>query len=155
MRFSTNWLAVLGAACVAAVSVSAGAAPAERPYCPDAAHAAPAKVPADLSAAVARAFQMDESAMRGGAYVRCAGPKLLACYVGANLHCFKADTRRALPGASAWCRANRGSLVIPMSATGHATIYDWSCDGDRAVAGKVLMPVDARGYIAGNWKEIR
>jgi hypothetical protein len=79
----------------------------------------------------------------------------MACTVGANLDCDKADTRRALPGATAWCRDNPGATGIPMAATGRATIYEWSCKGRRAVAGKVAMPIDPQGYIADNWKEIR
>jgi hypothetical protein len=42
-----------------------------------------------------------------------------------------------------------------MSATGHATIYEWSCQGSRAIAGKAVMAVDPRGYIAESWQEIR
>ena len=92
--------------------------------------------------------------MRRGAFVRCASGKLLACLIGANLNCGKADTRRSLPGASEYCRANPGADDIPMFATGHDTIYAWRCAGKRAVAGKALVTVDAHGYDAGNWKEI-
>ena len=106
-------------------------------------------------AAVAEAFQIDSPAVRDAAFVRCVGWKLMACYIGANLDCFKADKRHALPGATAWCRENPGSKGIPMSATGHDTIYEWSCKGRRAVAGKAVMTVDPQGYIADNWKEIR
>ena len=95
---------------------------AAEPYCSDPAHAHPDKVPANLVAAVARTFQIDEAAARGAAVVRCVGRRLLGCYVGANLNCDKADKRRALPGVTAWCRENPGSKDIPMSATGHATI---------------------------------
>ena len=41
-----------------------------------------------------------------------------------------------------------------MFATGHATIYEWSCKRRRAVAGKVVVTVDPQGYIAENWKEV-
>jgi hypothetical protein len=133
--------------------VSAQAA-AAAPYCPNPAHARPAKPPSDLTDAVAKAFQIDAAAMDDAAYVRCVGAKLMGCYVGANLVCDKADLRRVLPGASAWCRDNPGAQDIPMAATGHATIYEWSCRGKRAVAGKTIMTVDPQGYIAGNWKEI-
>ncbi len=109
----------------------------------------------DLVSSIAKAFQIDEPAAASGAFVRCAGAKLMGCYVGANLVCDKADTRRALPGATAWCRDNPGSTGIPMAATGHATIYDWSCKGPHAVAGKAVISVDPQGYIAENWKEIR
>jgi hypothetical protein len=138
-----------------AAAVAARTAPAAQSYCPNPAHAIPAKVPAKLVADVARVLLIDENAARSAAFVRCAGPQLLACYVGANLSCFKADTRRTLAGATAWCRDHPGSAFVPMFATGHATIYDWSCKNDQAVAGRILMPVDAQGYIAGNWRAVR
>jgi hypothetical protein len=106
-------------------------------YCPNPAHAKPAKVPPDLVAPVAKAFALEH------------------CMVGANLVCDKADQRRALPGATAWCRENPGANVIPMAATGHATIYEWSCNGRNAVPGKALVSVDPQGYIANNWKDVR
>jgi hypothetical protein len=138
---------------IAAVAQNPPARAAE-PYCVNPAHARPEKVPESLVPRVAAAFQIDASAARGGALVRCVGEALMGCFVGANLVCGKADTRRHLPGASAWCRANPGAANIPMAATGHATIYAWSCAGHRAVAGKTIATVDAQGYIAENWKEI-
>jgi len=137
---------------VAAASVQPAAAES---YCPNRAHASPGKAPPDLAAAVATAFQIDDATVAATAFVRCAGPKLLACSTGANLNCFKADKRRALPGATAWCRDHPDSPGIPAAATGHDTIYDWSCQGRRAVAGKVVLTVDPQGYVADNWKEIR
>jgi hypothetical protein len=129
-------------------------AAAAESYCPNRTHAGPAKVPADLLPAVAKAFQIDPDVVREGAFVRCAGAKLMACVVGANLDCGKADTRRVLRGATAWCRQNPGATNIPMAATGHATIYQWSCRGHRAAAGKALVAVDRQGYIAANWKAV-
>src|SRR5262249_27186567 len=110
-------------------------ATAAEPYCPNPTHATPAQVPAELVAAVARPFTL-HSPSAGAASVGGAGNKLLGCSVGANLVCAKAERRRTLPGATAWCRDNPGSNVIPMSATGHATIFAWSCNGRRAVAGR-------------------
>jgi hypothetical protein len=141
--------ALLAAVCCASVAPAAAAS-----YCPNPAHARPAKIPPDLVAAVAKAFALEPAAL-GAAFVRCSGDKLLGCMVGANLVCDKADRRRALPGATAWCRDNPGANVIPMAATGHATIYDWSCNGRSAVPGKALVSVDPQGYIADNWKEVR
>jgi hypothetical protein len=129
-------------------------AAAAESYCPNPAHAAPAKVPPDLLATVAKAFQIDAGAVRDTAFVRCVGAKLMACYVGANLDCGKADSRRALPGATAWCRQHPGAASIPMAATGHATIYSWSCKGRRAIVGKAMVAADAQGYIAENWKAV-
>ena len=70
--------------------------------------------------------------------VRCVGPQLMACWVGANLSCGKANVRRRLPGATAFCRDDPNAASIPMAATGHDTIYDWRCVNGRAVAGKAV-----------------
>lgn len=151
----------IGAGLLAALSVAlfgaAFSAPtlAAAPYCPNPAHAGPEKAPPQMTAAIARTFHIDEAAARDAAFVRCVGAKLMACAVGANLNCFKADTRRRLPGATAWCRHNPDVDNIPMVATGHATIYEWSCKGRRAVAGKLLVAVDSQGFVAENWKEVR
>jgi len=115
----------------------------------------PIPVPSALEAEVARAFGVSVDAVGHGGFVRCAGNKLVACLVGANLNCGKANVRSRLAGASAYCRANPGSDMIPMAATGHDTIYAWRCAGKRAVAGKALVAVDPGGYDAANWKELR
>jgi hypothetical protein len=127
---------------------------AAAPYCPNPAHAVPEKAPPDLIGAVAKAFALDEATAGEGAFVRCVGPNLMGCVVGANLICDKADRRRALAGATAWCRDNPDSPGVPMAATGHGTIYEWSCKGRRAVAGRTVLTVDSDGYIAQNWREI-
>jgi hypothetical protein len=123
-------------------------------YCPNPAHARPEKVAGDLVPALAAAFGVDKDAVRSGGFVRCAGAKLLGCYVGANLNCDKADTRRTSFGAAAWCRDHPGAADIPMASTGHDTVYGWSCKGPHAVPGKMIMKVDRQGYVANNWKEI-
>jgi len=123
-------------------------------YCPNAAHARPEKVPADLVPALAAAFGADKDAVRNAGFVRCVGRKLMGCYVGANLNCDKADMRRSSFGASAWCRSHPGAADIPMVATGHDTVYAWSCKGSHAIPGKIIMKVDRQGYVADNWKEI-
>ena len=137
-------------ACAAPASAASGAALCAAGAGPR----APAPVPKGLEAAVARTFGLPVDLVRRGAFVRCDGGRLLACAIGANLNCGKANTRRSLPGASEYCRANPGADFIPMFATGHDTIYAWRCVGKRAVAGKALVAVDAHGYDAGNWKEV-
>ena len=114
-----------------------------------------APTPAVLAAEVGATFGISPSMAREAAMVRCVGTKLLACYIGANLNCGKADQRRSLAGASAYCRENPGSESIPMVATGHDTIYQWRCAGRRAVAGKAILAVDRQGYIVENWKATR
>ena len=115
---------------------------------------APVPVPKDLEADVARTFGLPIDLARQLAFVRCAGDRLLACSVGANLNCGKADTRRSVPGADEYCRANPDADNIPTFATGHDTIYAWRCVGRRAVATKAVVAVDPHGYDAGNWKEV-
>jgi hypothetical protein len=115
---------------------------------------APAPVPKDLEADVASTFGVPVDMVAHGAFVRCAKGKLLACVIGANLNCGKANTRRSLPGARDYCRANPDASDIPMAATGHDTIYAWRCVGKRAVAEKAVVIVDPDGYDAGNWKEV-
>jgi hypothetical protein len=155
MRITSTVTALMFTILIAAVLMPIQPATAAKPYCPNPAHAKPGKVPTELMGAVARIFQIDNDSARNVAFVRCVGPKLMGCYIGANLDCYKADKSRTLPGATAWCRENPGSKIIPMSATGHDTIYEWSCNGRRAVAGPAMMTVDSQGYIAENWKEIR
>jgi hypothetical protein len=124
------------------------------PYCPDRAHDGPARTPLDLTVALAKAFEISPAVASDATYVRCVGPKLMGCAIGANLVCDKADRRRDLPGAAAWCRDNPDAPSIPMAATGHGTIYQWSCKGSQAIAGRETVKVDAQGFIADNWKEI-
>jgi hypothetical protein len=153
MRRSAIATTFVLAAVMTAASVTLQSASAD-PYCPNPAHAKPAKVPPDLVSAVAKTFGIDSTVVANGAFVRCVGAKLMACAVGANLVCDRADQRRELPGATEWCRDNPRADSIPMFATGHATIYEWSCKRRRAVAGKVIVSVDPQGYVAEDWKEV-
>jgi hypothetical protein len=144
-------LAIAGALALACSASAASAAA----ICADGAGPRVAiHVPKKLEADVAKAFNITVDMVRDAAFVRCAGTKLLACWVGANLNCGKANTRRSLPGASEFCRANPDADMIPMAATGHDTIYAWRCAGKRAVATKAVVAVDPDGYDAGNWREI-
>jgi len=115
---------------------------------------APVPVPRELMDGVAEAFGLPADLVRDTGFVRCAGPRLLACVTGANLNCGKANLSRSLPGAKEFCRDNPNADVVPMAATGHDTIYDWRCVGRRAVATKTVVAVDPQGYDAGNWREL-
>jgi hypothetical protein len=85
---------------------------------------------------------------------RCAGRKVLLCNVGANLPCGKANRSRNLPGATAYCRENPDSDVVPAAATGHDTIYRWRCTGRKAQPGGPVETVDARGFLERYWKRL-
>jgi hypothetical protein len=80
--------------------------------------------------------------------------KVWLCNTGANLVCKKADTSRTSAGATDFCKQNPGSDVVPMAATGHGTIYEWTCQGKTAVISKQVETVDPRGFITENWKQL-
>jgi len=87
-------------------------------------------------------------------FTRCMNGKVWLCYVGANLACGKADVSDSA-GAAAFCRQNPNSASVPMSATGHATVYSWKCVGTKATIDQQFERVDPRGFVAENWKELR
>jgi hypothetical protein len=96
-----------------------------------------------------------DSDVRSATTYRCMKGAVWLCNTGANLVCDKADVSRKSPGAEQFCKDNPNSADIPMSATGHATVYNWKCVGKTArVAGKIT-DVDARGFIAANWKQLK
>jgi len=95
---------------------------------------------------------MPAEQVQRGTVFRCDRGQVLICNYGANLPCGKADTRRDLPAAAAWCAQNPGADFIPMYVTGHDTIFRWRCDGAAAVTKGQVFTVDARGFIAQLWK---
>ena len=114
-------------------------------------------LPAGLAEQAGRALglQVSASQITATTVFRCAARQVLVCTTGANLDCGKADTRRNLPAATAYCRANPGSSVIPAVVTGHATPFSWSCMGSRAVPDRAAEPLDAQGFKANLWKSLR
>ena len=88
---------------------------------------------------------------------RCMGGKVYACNFGANLPCdSKANTNKTPnPAMADYCKANPGAEVIPMSVTGHDTIYSWHCVNDSAEVLNQGEQVDAAGYIQQIWYEIK
>lgn len=155
MRVFTGMMVAALAAFGAAAWMSATPAAAADAYCPNPDHQTPAPVPADLVAPVAAVLGIDAAtAAPEGTFVRCDGDTLMACTIGANLVCDQADTSKTSTGATSWCKDNPNSDFVPMFATGHATIYAWSCKDGAAVAGDPVAEVDAGGYIAQNWKPV-
>jgi hypothetical protein len=113
-------------------------------------------IPPQLAPAVIAAFEVrttPDYVMQTGV-IRCADGHLLACLVGANLNCSKADTRTTNRGASNWCRDHAGSDFVPAFATGHDTIYAWRCDRQRAVIERQVERVDQQGFVVENWKRV-
>ena len=60
---------------------------------------------------------------------RCMDNQVYACNFGANLPCdSKANqSKTPSPEMEEYCKANPDSNFIPMSVTGHDTIYSWEC----------------------------
>jgi len=112
-------------------------------------------IPPSLAEAASRLFGGgDLEFIRKSTVYRCMNDRVWLCNYGANLVCDKADTRRNNPGVTRWCTEHPGSTDIPMAASGHGTIYSWACLGTKPRITGVLQKVDARGYIAENWKQL-
>ena len=88
---------------------------------------------------------------------RCMEGKVFACNFGANLPCdSKADTNRTpSPEMADYCKANPGADFIPMSVTGHASVYSWHCVKNAPEVLDQIGQVDAAGYLAQIWYEIQ
>jgi hypothetical protein len=97
---------------------------------------------------------VDPEQVRRSAVYRCMDGAVWLCNYGANLVCAKADVARVSRGAERYCRENPGSDVVPMAATGHATIYSWECVGAKARIKSGSLSVDSRGFIADQWKRL-
>lgn len=87
---------------------------------------------------------------------RCMNNQVYACNFGANLPCSsKANVDRTpSPAIEDYCKANPDSDFIPMSVTGHETIYSWHCVKDAAEVLDQIGKVDAAGYLANIWYPI-
>ncbi len=87
---------------------------------------------------------------------RCMDGRVYACNFGANLPCdSKANVDRTPSQAMLdYCRATPDSVGIPMSVTGHDTIFSWHCAKDGPQVLEQNWQVDAAGYIAQIWYAI-
>lgn len=88
---------------------------------------------------------------------RCMDQQVYACNFGANLPCdSKANTDKTPSTAMEdYCQANPDSEVIPMSVTGHDTIYSWHCVESAPELLDQIDEVDAAGYLARIWYPIQ
>jgi hypothetical protein len=111
-------------------------------------------IPATLVPAVNQAFHtaMPADVATRMTVFRCADGRVLACGVGANLPCEKADTSRVSVGGARWCEEHPDAPFIPAYATGHATIFDWRCRDGAALIAKQRFTVDRRGFVAEFWR---
>lgn len=91
-----------------------------------------------------------------GIFLRCYQGQLLACTVGANLNCGKADTSTTPnPGMVQYCQANPESDFIPLYIAGHEGIYSWQCRAGKPEIQKQVFHVDPRGFVEEFWHLIQ
>lgn len=112
-------------------------------------------LPAGLVSRARQVFRLDmpDALIQRTTVYRCMDGRTLLCMAGANLACGKANTSRDLPGAEAWCRDHSQSDSVPMFVTGYDTIYRWRCAGGKPAIAATTETVDARGFLARNWKD--
>ncbi len=114
-------------------------------------------IPEALVPAANAAFgtRMPERAAMDTTVFRCGSGRVLVCTVGANLPCGKANTRRE-PGEGTvrWCAENPDAAFVPAVATGHDTIYQWSCTGGVPRIVRQTLHVTPGGFVAEFWKPL-
>lgn len=114
-------------------------------------------VPAALKPYLARALGLpaDSATVPESYYWRCMSGAVYVCAIGANIPCgAKADRARRNIGAEHYCRENPDATSVPAYATGHASIYSWSCSAGDAKPGRRLARVDHRGFRADFWYRV-
>lgn len=99
---------------------------------------------------------LDRYAKSGDVYWRCQDSRVLACFPGANLTCWDANTDRSpTNGEVQWCAEHPGDggarSAIPFVVTGHSTVYEWRCVGSTPTVMQQIAQVDAAGLIARIW----
>jgi len=88
---------------------------------------------------------------------RCMDGNVYVCSVGANLPCdSKADTNTTPSAAMEYyCTTNPDSDFIPMSVTGHTTVYNWYCANTSPQTNGQIDQVDPRGFLKRIWYPIQ
>ena len=91
-----------------------------------------------------------------GTYWRCMDGSVYACNVGNNLPCKdKADvSKEPNDGMLNYCGENPDADLIPMYASGRATVYEWKCDDGTPEIVKQIAETDKAGYIKDIWYKI-
>ena len=103
------------------------------------------------------AESMPSEIFNDGTSWRCMDGNVYACNVGANLPCQeKADvSKEPNDGMLNYCGDNPDAEVIPMFASGRATVYEWKCDNGTPEIVKQIAETDKAGYIKNIWYEIK
>ena len=111
--------------------------------------------PPSLAPAIRRLFNIRGHYAASAAYYRCADGAVKVCFVGANLPCGRANTRKSLPAVARWCETHPDTESIPLYVTGHNSFYSWHCIGSKAATGASHGTLDARGFFEEYWKTVK
>ena len=111
--------------------------------------------PPSLAPAIRRLFNIRGHYEAKAAYYRCADGAVKVCFVGANLPCGKANTRKNLPAVARWCETHPDTESIPLYVTGHDLLYSWHCVGAKVTTGAPVGTLDGRGFFENYWKVVR
>ena len=117
------------------------------------------EVPEEMVEALREELEMPDDAptdwVAGGTFWRCMDGKVWACFVGANLPCYKVDTSQTpSPEMNDFCEENPTSDFIPAAATGHGTIYEWRCTDGKPQIVRQVFETDAQGFVSDFWYEL-
>lgn len=80
---------------------------------------------------------------------RCMDDFVYVCAIGNGFSCDRPSTRR-YNFVARYCSENPSWSDVPMSVSGHNTIYGWKCAGGKTVI-HYAEKIDARGYRADMW----
>ena len=88
---------------------------------------------------------------------RCMDSQVYVCNFGANLLCdSKANDDLMLsPAMVEFCSENPNPDNVPLSVTGHNTLFSWQCEGKTPKFVKEIAKKDKAGYVADIWYPIQ
>jgi hypothetical protein len=93
----------------------------------------------------------DDAVLQAQARFRCMNGKAYICFAGANLPCGKLNTSRQNEGAENFCRSEPEADFVPMSATGHDSVYSYRCHDGKAEVLRATYELDERGFAKSLW----
>jgi hypothetical protein len=93
----------------------------------------------------------DDAILQAQARFRCMNGKAYICFAGANLPCGKLNTSRQNEGAENFCRSEPEADFVPMSATGHDSVYSYRCHDGKAEVLRATYELDERGFAKSLW----
>ncbi len=93
----------------------------------------------------------DDALLQAQAKFRCMNGKAYVCFIGANLPCGKLNTSRENEGAENFCRSEPEADFVPMSATGHDSVYSYRCHDGKPEVLRATYELDERGFAKSLW----